>query len=125
MQFEGNVLPAACPSPRIVGGVLKWYAGDVFDLQVQILLTDHNGEELSFAPEHTVQFLFRNHRGELVHEVTFCEIEENTVVLRFTEDVTNGFPCGNYTYDVIYKGIGRRTLVDNAPICVEGGKKCI
>lgn len=125
MEFEGNILPAACPSPRIVGGVLKWYAGDEFDLQIQVDLTDQNGEAIAFAPEHTVDFVFRNHCRETVYRVTFNEIVENTVVLRFTEVVTALFTPGDYTYDVIYKGNGRRTLVHNAPIIVEGGMRCI
>lgn len=123
MQTEGCSIPAACPSPRIVGGVLKWYAGDVFDLQVHLELTDQNGAELVFAPEHTVTFVFRDHRRAVLHEETFCDITDNTVVLRFTEAVTALFPAGKYTYDVIYKGIGRRTLAHGAPILVEGEMK--
>ena len=122
MQLEWNNLPAACPSPRIVGGVLKWYAGDVFDLQVQLELTDQNGAVIAFAPEHTVSFVFRDHRGEVVYRMSFCDIRENTVVLRFHEAVTACFPGGAYTYDVIYQGNGRRTLAYHAPIYVEGGK---
>lgn len=123
MQFEGNIIPAANPSPRIVGGVLKWYAGDVFDLQVQMELTDQNGAAIVFAPEHTVEFVFRDHRHEVIHKETFKEIADNTVVLRFTEAVTALFHGGKYTYDVIYNGFGRRTLAHNAPIVVEGGMK--
>ncbi len=119
MNDKGNSIPAARPSPRISGGVLKWYAGDVFDLQVYMELTDQNGRNIAIAPEHTVSFVFRDGRRETVHEVTFVSIEDNTVLLRFTEDVTARFPRGRYTYDVIYKGFGRRTLAHNAPVWVE------
>ena len=118
MHEEKN-LPAACGSPRIMGGVLKWYAGDQFDLQVRLELTDQNGVEVPIASEHRVRFLFRNAHREEIYAVTFTEIRENTVVLHFGERETALFPKGRYTYDVIYEGAVRRTLASNAPVLVE------
>ena len=117
--MEEKCLPCASLSPRISGGVLKWYAGDVFDLQVRLALTDENGEALEIESTHTVTFVFRDACRRVVYEVTFVEIEDDTVVLRFTEAVSRLFPRGSYTYDVIYKGAVRRTLVCNGPILVE------
>lgn len=118
-MMEEKSLPVACVSPRISGGVLKWYAGDVFDLQVRLELTDENGEAIEIQPSHTVIFVFRDSRRKEFYQVVFEEIEGNTVVLRFTEAVSALFPKGKYTYDVIYKGAVRRTLASNAPILVE------
>ena len=119
MMYEEKWLPAACVSPRITGGVLKWYAGDVFDLQVRLELTDQDGTEIQIAPEHMVTFVFRNVRREPIYEVTFRGIEDNTVVLRMSEIETAMFPAGSYTYDVIYRGAVRRTLASDAPVLVE------
>ena len=123
MQYEASLIPAAAPSPRIVGGVLKWYAGDVFELQVQLELEDQYGFPIEIAEGHTIMFVFRNARREVVYQVVFKEIADNTVILQFDEAVTSQFPAGNYTYDVIYQGVGRRTLAHNAPIQVEGGSR--
>ena len=119
MSYEGSSLPAAAPSPRIDGGVLKWYAGDVFDLQVQLELTDEYGDALVFDPTHTVTFVFRDRCRRVVYELCFTDITDNTVVLQLTEAVTALFPKGRYTYDVIYEGVGRRTIVRDAPVWVE------
>ena len=118
-MLEEKFLPGACVSPRISGGVLKWYAGDVFDLQVRLELTDENGEAVQIAPAHRVTFVFRDSRRKALYQVDCMEIEDNLVVLRFTEAVTALFPKGAYTYDVIYKGAVRRTLVSDGPILVE------
>ena len=119
MICEEKSLPAACESPRITAGVLKWYAGDVFELQVRLEHTDQNGAEVSVLPTDTVTFEFRNACRTPVYKVTFTEIEDNTVVVRFGEQETALFPAGSYTYDVIYKGAVRRTLASDAPVLVE------
>ena len=118
-MYEEKSLPAASGSPHITGGVLKWYAGDVFDLQVRLELTDQDGAAIQMATGDTVTFVFRNACREPVYQVTFREIEDNTLVLRFGEQETALFPTGSYTYDVIYKGAVRRTLASDAPILVE------
>ena len=115
---EERYLPCV-RGPRISGGVLKWYAGDVFDLQVHLALTDESGSDITLQTEDTVTFLFRNCCREPVYELTFTDITDNIVVVRFTEPVTALFPKGEYTYDVIYCGAVRRTLAYNAPIRVE------
>lgn len=117
-EYIGN-LPSANPSPRIVGGVIKWYEGDTFDLQVDIELMDQNGDGVVILPEHALDFVFRNSRNEIVYAVRFTEITDNCVVLAFTPDVSSKFPKGGYTYDVYYDGAKRKTLVDQAPIIVE------
>lgn len=112
-------IPSAAPSPCIVGGVLKWYAGDTFQLQVDIALRDQNGEAVCISEGQTVTFVFRDETQSVVYEMCFADVTDNSVVLEFTETVTALFPKGRYTYDVIYRGAVRRTLARNAPITVE------
>ena len=40
-------LPGAKPSPRIAGGVLRWYAGDTFSVTLALELRDQDGETVS------------------------------------------------------------------------------
>ena len=86
---------------------------------MEIELEDQFGKVFDIEAGHTVTFVFRNRAGETVYELRFEEIADNTVVVAFTEAVTAMFPKGHYTYDVIYQGVGRRTLARNAPILVE------
>ena len=119
--MEGLVgtLPSAQMSPRIVNGVIKWYEGDTFALQVEIELTDDNGEQVVIQPTDEVQFVFRNAKREIVHEIREIGIENNCVTLYFTEEVSNKFPKGRYEYDVYYIGAERKTLSNDSPIVVE------
>lgn len=117
-QLTGK-LPAAAVSPRVVGGMLKWYAGDTFRLQVQLSLQDQNGNPVEIQEGHKVEFVFRDHRDRQVHRVVFENVEDNCVTLVFDEAVTAMFPAGDYTYDAVYSGYVRKTLVHRGPICVE------
>lgn len=116
---ERAIIPAGVPTPRIVGGVLKWYAGDTFRLQVDLELRDENGDALHLSEGQTVTFVFRDETGRKVYELCCADIEDNRVVLWFTEEVSALFPRGRYTYDVIYRGAVRRMLAHKAPVIVE------
>lgn len=119
VAMERGALLSAAPSPRIVGGVLKWYEGDTFELQVELDLTDENGGRITIESGQTVEFVFRDHTHREVYHLCFGEIEDNRVTLDFSEDVSALFPKGAYTYDVLYRGAVRRTLAHDAPIRVE------
>ena len=119
MGGEERYIPAAPPGPRMVGGVLKWYAGDTFELLVKLELTDETGEDLLAVDACTLDFVFRNERNASVWQVTFGGIGGGEVVLRFDDTVTERFPKGRYRYDVVYNGAVRRTLVKDAPILGE------
>ena len=112
-------LPEAAASPRVVGGVLKWYAGDTFRLRVQLRMTDQNRNPVAIREGQKVEFIFRDHRDRQVHRAIFEDVEGDCVTLVFDEDITALFPAGDYTYDVVYSGYVRKTLAHRAPICVE------
>ena len=113
------MLPAAAASPRIDGGVLKWYAGDTFHLQVFMELKDQNCKPVDIQAGQRVAFIFRDHKDREVHRAEFEAVENNCVTLVFDEDVTDLFPAGDYTYDVVYSGRARKTLVHQGPVWVE------
>lgn len=117
-EYIGN-LPSANPSPRIVGGVIKWYEGDTFTLCVDIELTDQDGEEIVIQPGHTVEFVFKNKKQNVIHSVSVTRVENNCVLLEFTDEISAKFPKGNYMYDIFCVGAERKTLANEAPILVE------
>ena len=119
MMEQMGMLPAAAASPRIDGGVLKWYAGDTFQLQVHMELTDQNGSPVNVQRGQQVTFVFQDHRGREVYRVTFENVEDNCVTLVFDGETSGLFPAGDYTYDVIYSGSVRKTLVHRGPVWVE------
>lgn len=119
MESYVGTLPAARMSPRLINGALKWYEGDTFKLQVKIELTDENDDVIDITDSHVVDFVFRDEKKRVVWAMRFENIKDNTVALVIDEDVTMNFPKGEYTYDVIYSGTYRKTLVNEAPITVE------
>lgn len=112
----GN-LPTAKVSPRIENGVLYWYAGDTFTLELELSLEDQDGTALavdSDTDDVTVEFY--NDRRESVKTFSYGKtagstITGNVISLVFDEQVSALFPKGSYTYDVIYQSTWRRTLV--------------
>lgn len=113
-------LPSAELSPRIVNGVLKWYQGDTFDLQLTLELIDQDGEPITITSGDTVKIVFKDRSLRTVKEFTFNDIANNTVTMDFDATCTALFPTGNYTYDVYYTGAERTTLADNNKVVVEG-----
>lgn len=111
-------LPSARSSPRIINGVLKWYEGDTFTLDIELELTDQDGMTIDTTGKE-VDFLFYNRSNELVKEFIFKNIQNNTVTLVFNTDVSALFPMGEYHYDVHYISSDRTTIVRNNDVIVE------
>lgn len=103
-------IPSALQSPRNVCGVLHWYAGDTFLLELSIALRDNSGVIMPFAESDTVTIIFYNQSGDTVHTFIFSNIQDNTVQLDFSGTITAKFTHGPYTYDAVYDGKYRRTI---------------
>ena len=56
-------LPNAEQSPRVVNGVIKWYEGDTFTMDLGLGLTDQDGEAVTLNAADTVKVTFRD-KGE-------------------------------------------------------------
>ena len=56
-------LPGARPSPRIAGGVLRWYAGDTFSVTLALELRDQDGDPVTVGASDslTVSFFDASH----------------------------------------------------------------
>lgn len=100
IEVNSNVLPGAEVSPRVANGCLCWYEGDTFELGIQLDVTDQDGEAVVLAPDDRVRVTFWDERRGFVQEFLFTDIQDNTVTLAFTEDISALFPEGNYSYDL-------------------------
>ena len=106
-------------SPRIENGILYFYEGDTFDLDLTLELTDQDGENITVAASSTVKVKFVNRQEVTVKELTFTNIEGNTVTLDFDSTCTALFPKGEYKYRVFYTAGERTTLCADNGCVVE------
>ena len=62
-----TTLPAARPSPRVAGGVLRWYAGDTFKVTLRLELQDQDGEAVTVGADDSAgaHLLLYRRDGEL------------------------------------------------------------
>ena len=98
-------LPAARPSPRVAGGVLRWYAGDTFKVTLRLELQDQDGEAVTVGADDSVTVRFYDEQNAPVHTFSFTGV---TVV--FDETVSAKFPQGAYRYDILYTHGDKTTL---------------
>lgn len=112
-------LPNAEQSPRIVNGVIRWYEGDTFDIDLVLSLTDQDGEPVSLAAPDQVSVTFRDKSRSVVKEFSFEGVSENTVTLDFDATCTALFPKGQYTYDVCITRGDRTTIANENKAVVE------
>ena len=85
-------------SPRLENGVLRWYHGDCFVVDWTISLTKDGVPYQYDADDELIFSFYTRPDKELVHQFTFTNIQNNTVSLEFTEEVSNKFAIGNYSY---------------------------
>lgn len=127
--MQGNHLPESRPSPRLENGVLYWYAGNNFELWLDLSeLQDQDGvlidlDQCEDEPELTVRFY--NVRRELVHTFSFGEdeddqVEHNMAKLVFDDTAAAHFPKGRYFWrvDLVFAG-EHKTLLQDAAAVVE------
>ena len=115
----GIPIPGAYASPRIQEGVLRWYAGDTFELTIQIDLEDQDGEAVEIGPTDSVRLTFRDATRAEVYSQTFENVEGNQIALTVDAEVSAKFPKGTYTYDVELSHGERTTLARDNKIRVE------
>ena len=115
----GIPIPGAYASPRISNGVLCWYAGDTFEIAIQIDLEDQDGENVEIAAEDRVRITFYDETREVIHTETYRKIAGNTVTLTVDAEVSAKFPKGLYSYDIEFLHGDRTTLARDNRIRVE------
>ena len=114
-------IPNAKPSPRIECGVLTWYEGDTFSLDLTLELTDADGAPVSVGEDDSVKVLFKNRKNAAVKEFAFsgADVSGDTLRLTFDAAVSALFPAGGYTYDVYFASSERSTVAKGNRVVVE------
>lgn len=112
-------LPSARSSPRIINGVLKWYEGDTFTLDLELQLEDQDGTAIDIASADTVDIVFSNRSDDIIKDFEFTNIKNNTVTIVVDAEVSALFTAGEYKYNVIYKGSNRTTIAHDNDVIVE------
>ena len=111
-------IDSALPSPRIVNGIIEWYASDTFELGLKLNLKDGDGESIVLGEGDTVKVNIRNDRGEEVKTFEFKNISDNSITLVFDAEASALFTEGTYFYDIVSEGTRRVTIARNNSIKV-------
>lgn len=109
---------SASPSPYISEGVLHWYEGDTFTLNL-ILSLEAMGMDYTPVSGDTLEAKFFDDCGHLVKEFSKIDISSGTAQLVFDTLTSAKLQKGRYTYDlVVCFGDGSRTTVaaDNCAV---------
>ncbi len=121
-------IPSAEVSPRNDNGILKFYEGDTFIFQLYLELEDQDGEDIILdGSKDSVVISFFDYKNRIAKTFSFGNGKdnligaENILELDFDEETTGLFEKGKYTYDCIVEieGIGKRKIIDRAPVIVE------
>lgn len=96
---NNSTIKAAKASPRIEAGNLKWYVGDSFQIIWQIELIRED-EPIVYDPEDHIVFSFftAERDPKPVYTFDFSNIQDNTVTLDFTPEVSAKFKAGAYSF---------------------------
>ena len=103
-------LPAAKPSPRSAGGVLRWYAGDTFSVTLALELRDQDGEAVAVGASDSLTVRFFDEAHTPVHTFQFDSVTDGQAKLTFDDTVSAKFPKGAYFYDILYTHGDKTTL---------------
>lgn len=121
-------IPSANVSPRNDNGILKFYEGDTFNFNLALELRDQDDTDIILdGGKDSVEIVFYDYKNQLVKQFGFGKGhsnligEGNILELVFDDETTKLFSEGKYTYDgfVEIEGIGRRTIINRAPVLVE------
>ena len=103
-------LNTAKKSPRIEDGKFYWYEGNTFAIELEINLSNENGETITLSDTDTI--IINCSRNDIsIHKFTFREFFENKIVLNFDEELTKKFRAGSYEYTITYIGTNITTIV--------------
>lgn len=112
-------LPGAAASPRIENGVLRWYEGDTFQVNLLLTLTDQDGAPVTLNSGDTATLTFRDRRRAVADTVTFTNIRNGALPLVMDAARSARFPAGTYTYTLTLTHNNRTTLIKENTAVVE------
>jgi hypothetical protein len=110
-------IPRAKMSPRIENGIIYWYEGDTFELNLAIDLRDQDGCIVEPTDETAFEIIIRNERKEDVYSEKHYAAAG--VTFACDEEVTKLFKKGKYRYDVNYYGEYKTSIAEDNIMIVE------
>ena len=104
-------------SPRIEDGIIKWYAGDTFELNFEFEFSDTEGNVISSEETDYLEFKIFNEYYDTIYEEVVYKSHEVSVYMN--DENTAKFPRGKYFY-VIKRNDGFiTTIIQENEIVVE------
>lgn len=121
-------IPSANISPRNDNGILKFYEGNTFTFNLMFNLKDQDGEEIVLdGSKDSVVISFSDYKNRLITTFGYGKGQNNSILdgnivqVDFDDSVSQLFEKGKYQYNGVIEieGIGKRTVIDRAPVVVE------
>lgn len=114
-------LPWAKMSPRIENGVLYWFEGDTFQMNLLLTLKDQDGLTLEVKSNEKLELVFLDKHRDVVKTLVFSGQVASSGAVRVVMDTELSalFPAGRYSYDLRLLGEERTTLIRGGRIVVE------
>jgi len=111
-------LDTAKASPRIEDGKFLWYEGNTFAIELEINLTNKDGESIILGNNDTIIVNFYKNNISM-HKIIFTNFFENKIFIHFDEETTKKFKEGKYQYTITYIGNDTTTIVAKNEMEVE------
>lgn len=112
-----EVVPIAKQSPSITDGVISWYMGDAFVINWEVHLTEEEFP-VEFQEGDRLEWSFFSilDKCNCIHKFIFNyeDIDDYTVTLFFSKDISAKFKVGCYTYCVKFFSHDGRIVTINA-----------
>lgn len=110
-------------SPRVCEDLcIRWYEGNTAFIEMEIELYEIGEDEtetaLPIQPDDVIRVRFRDFRGKEIYEFSFTNIQNNTIEIGITREISKLFKKGLYTYcvylDSAYVDTTRNLVCRNA-----------
>lgn len=106
-------LSSTHPNPKIAGGDITFYRGDVFPLELTLDLEDNFGYAVELAESDTVKIQILDGPSSVILEREYKDIENNKITFHVDDTVTQLLQDGRYRFRVIVEhGETVTTIVD-------------
>ena len=105
------LLAGSTRSPSIPNGVLAWFEGDIFKLNLKGKLFDQDKTPVKFMEGATLTLRVLNERREIVKEFECSPDEHGNIEINIDEETTALFPWGKYKGQMLYDDGDKRVTV--------------
>lgn len=112
------MIKCAEQSPRICNdGTIRWYEGDTFSLEFDLIFTDDNGEEVPTQETDEITICFRDKLERIIYETSVVGTTILNVII--DEETTKKFKRGTYKYCVRRKSDYITTIMRMNEVVIE------